>query len=235
MVVGVSDIRISRSKIGAKGFGFDAFKMPAYYEKVTTNQIPPASVTDVTLGFVRTNTKSEKLAPVQQEIHEADIVTISREELDAKLAQNKAEVNSVAAAMRQEMSEWREQQSAQISQLTSAISTLSSKIDGKMDSVDGVVKSFDGKLEGIQGRIDGMGTAISGINTAITGIQSGLSTKLTVFGIIITVVIALVGFGTAFFGKLTDSTQASQPAPIVIQVPLQPAPIQNNSQTPANK
>ncbi|EOI6426667.1 hypothetical protein ACMU9U_003594 [Yersinia enterocolitica] len=231
----VSDILISPPEIGTKGFGFDAFMMPAYHEKVSTNPIPPVSVTDVTMEFVSTNAKPKESAPVQEEIHEADIVTISREELDAKLAQSKAEVNSVAAAMRQEMSEWREQQNAQISQLTSAINILSSKIDGKMDSVDGVVKSFDGKLEGIQGRIDGMGTAISGINTAITGIQSGLSTKLTVFGIIITVVIALVGFGAAFFGKATDSVKVSQPAPIVIQVPLQQSPIQNNSQPLTNK
>lgn len=139
---------------------------------------------------------------------------ISREELDARLAQSKAETELIATNMRREMAEWREQQNSQMSQLNLAIATISSKIDGKMDSVDGDVKAINGKFEGIQGQI-------TGINTAISGIQAGISIRLAIFGAVIAVIVALPSIFSAFKDSPTPQQAVSQP--IVIQIPQQQA------------
>lgn len=139
---------------------------------------------------------------------ETDAMSISREELDAKLNSNKAELEAIAARVQRDMAEWREQQNHQMSLLSSAISNISSKIDGKLDSVDGDVKAINGHFAGIQGQI-------TGINTAISGIQSGISSRLVIFGVIIAVLVAVPGLFSAF----KDSPQPPPVSPIIIQVP----------------
>ncbi|MFV5906285.1 hypothetical protein [Klebsiella oxytoca] len=142
---------------------------------------------------------------------------MSREEIQAHLSANKAEVASIASEMRREMAEWREQNNNQLSQLTIAINGLSSKVDGKLDSVDGDIKSINGKFEGIQGQI-------TGINTAISGIQSGISTRLAIFGVIIAVVVAIPSLISALKEPAPVNQNPQGQPPIVIQVPQQPAP-----------
>lgn len=146
----------------------------------------------------------------------------SKEELNATLGQHKAEINAIASEMRREMAEWREQSNAQLSQLTISINALSSKLDGKMDSVDGDIKAIAGKFEGFNGQM-------TGINTAISGIQSGISTRLAVFGVIIAVIVAIPGLVSAL--KDTSSPVQTTSQPIVIQVPQQPAPVQQLPET----
>lgn len=149
---------------------------------------------------------------------------INREELQAHLDKNKAEVEALASGLRKDMAEWSQKNTEQLSQLTISINSLSSKIDGKIEATNG-------KLDGMQGHISGINSAISGVNIAISGIQSGLSTKLTIFGVIITVVIALVGFSSALLpnNSVKLEHKESQTAPIVIQIPpnvsLSPQPI----------
>lgn len=99
--------------------------------------------------------------------------SVSREEIQALLAANKAEMESIASSIRVEMALSRENTNVQLASLNSAINSISSKIEGKMDSVDGDVKAINGRFEGIQGQI-------TGINTAISGIQSGISTRLAI-------------------------------------------------------
>lgn len=137
----------------------------------------------------------------------ADMTQVSREEIQALLAANKAEMESIASSIRVEMALSRENTNVQFATLNSTLSSLSSKIEGKMDSMDGDVKAINGRFEGLQGQI-------SGINTAVSGIQSGISTRLTIFGMIIAVLVALPGIISAF----KDSQPASQ-QPIIIQVP----------------
>ncbi|WP_307744431.1 hypothetical protein [uncultured Pantoea sp.] len=139
---------------------------------------------------------------------------MTREELQAHLDKNKAEMQMLASGVREDMAKWSKSNSEELSKLTILIEGYSSKIDGK-------VEATNGKLEGIQGQFSGMNTAIAGLSTGISGIQSGLSTKLTVFGIIISVVIALVGFGAAMMGKSGETQPTANP--VVIQVPQQPA------------
>ncbi|MDS0028102.1 hypothetical protein [Enterobacter cloacae] len=140
--------------------------------------------------------------------------SVSREEMQALLAANKAEMESIASSIRAEMALSRENTNVQLASINSAISSISSKIEGKMDSVDGDVKAINGKFEGIQGQI-------TGINTAISGIQSGISIRLAIFGIIIAVVVALPSIISAF----KENPVAVQPAaqqPIIIQSPQEP-------------
>lgn len=156
---------------------------------------------------------------VKQEAHHTtneggNMSQISREELDAKLALNKAEAVTVAEELKREMAQWREQNTSQLAQLTIAINALSAKVDGKMDSVDGDIKAITGNFTGLHGQI-------SGINTAIGGIQSGISTRLAIFGIVIAFLVAIPGVISA----LNKDTSAPTTQPIIIQMPQ---PIQTN-------
>lgn len=126
--------------------------------------------------------------------------SVSREEIQALLAANKAEMESIASSIRVEMALSRENTNVQLASLNSAINSISSKIEGKMDSVDGDVKAINGRFEGIQGQI-------TGINTAISGIQSGISTRLAIFGVIIAVIVALPSIISAF----KDTSPVVQP------------------------
>ena len=149
---------------------------------------------------------------------EEEVANISREELEARLAANKAEMESIASSIRAEMALNRENTNIQFAALNSTLNTLSAKIDGKMDSVDGEIKAIDGKIEGINGKFEGIQNQIGGINTAISGIQSGISSRLAIFGIIIAVLVAVPGLISTF----KDSSQPAQvqpAAPIIIQVP----------------
>ncbi|WP_336995779.1 hypothetical protein [Leclercia sp. UBA7405] len=145
---------------------------------------------------------------------ENEIMSVTREELDAKLDKNKAEFEAIAAKMQRDMAEWREHQNFQISQLNNSISALSAKIDGKLDSVDGDIKAINGNFSGLQGQM-------TGINTAISGIQSGISTRLAIFGTIIALIVAIPGVISSVNSfKPAQPTSSSQP--IVIQVPQPP-------------
>ena len=59
---------------------------------------------------------------------------ITREELDAKLGQNKAEVNAVAAEMRKEMADWRSSQTEIMLKMQSEISAISVKLDERFEA-----------------------------------------------------------------------------------------------------
>lgn len=141
---------------------------------------------------------------------------MTREELDAKLAQNKAEVQAIASGMREEMAAWRETQNAKMDQISATLTAMSAKMDAKFEVIDAKMDSIDKSLNG---RIDGVNTAITGINTAISGIQSGISTKLTIFGVIMAVLLAIAGW---WFSS-SQSTASQQPQPTVIYVQQPPA------------
>ncbi|QWJ92890.1 hypothetical protein KM147_06265 [Providencia rettgeri] len=76
--------------------------------------------------------KDSPITPTHQK--EADTMTISREELDAKLAQNKAEVQAIASGMREEMAHWREEQNAQMGKIITTLSVLDVKLDERYEN-----------------------------------------------------------------------------------------------------
>lgn len=152
--------------------------------------------------------------------------TVSREEIQALLAANKAEMESIASSIRAEMALSRENTNVQLASITSALNSISSKIDGKMDSVDGDVKSINGKFDGIQGQI-------TGINTAISGIQSGISTRLAIFGVIIAVVVALPSLISALKDNPPTTQQpiiiTPQQSPVSVHQPTSPSHDKSNA------
>jgi len=171
-------------------------------------------------------TSLEKSSVVPDALGDFSMSTPSRDEINALLQANKAEVNAISAEMRREMSEWREHNSSQLNQIANAINALSSKVDGKMNSVDGEVKAINGRFEGLQGQI-------TGINTAISGMQSGISTRLALFGIIIAVVVAIPSLVSSLRESPNPQQQVTQP--IVIQVPQQPLTQQPPAVQPPSK
>lgn len=156
----------------------------------------------------RSETKVKNASP-------EEIFTMSREELDAKLAQNKAEVQAISSGMKEEMAKWREEQNTQMANISAPLSAISAKMDAKVESNNAV----------INGKIDSINTAISGINTAISGIQSGLSIRLTIFGIIIVLIVLI----PAFIGMLKSAPLPQQPPVIYMQQPTQPNTSPNNT------
>ena len=86
----------------------------------------------------------------------ADMSNFTREELDAKLGQNKAEVESVASSMRADMAQWREQNNSQMAAIQTQLSALNSKIDGK--------------FEGMEGKIDGLKTTSATVQWMVAAI-----------------------------------------------------------------
>ena len=152
---------------------------------------------------------------------EEEVGTISREELDARLAANKAEMESIASSIRTDMALSRESVNVQFASLNAAISSLSSKIDGKMDSAAGDIKAINGRFEGIQGQI-------TGVNNAISGVQSGISIRLAIFSVIIAVIVAIPGLVSAL-----KSDHAPLQQPSTLQAPPQNTqPTDNKKITP---
>lgn len=175
---------------------------------------------------------------------------ISRSEIEALLKANKAEVDIVAASMREDMAKWRETQNAQINQLNTILSGLSSKIDSKFEiidsKIDSVEKSLNAKFDGIDkslnAKVDGISESINGkiegLNTAITGMQSGMSTKLTKFGIaigsVVTIIAAVAGVGISLMTSTptNQNAQQLQPTVIYVQQPVTEKSIIQSTQEP---
>lgn len=124
----------SRSSMGGFDGNPQTIVMPAYREMATVTKIPPAYSTETKVEYVRTNGPVDSQKDEQPKHSEANDMSISREELDAKLAQNKAEVGAVATEMRREMSEWRTQQTEIMMKLQSEVSAINVKLDERFEA-----------------------------------------------------------------------------------------------------
>lgn len=134
MAIAASKSLFSRPLIGGYDRSPQTIIMPPYHEMATVEHIPAASSTTATVEFTRTNAQVDSQND-QLKIHnEGEVMSISREELDAKLAQNKAEVSAVATEMRREMSEWRTQQTEIMMKLQSEVSAINVKLDERFEA-----------------------------------------------------------------------------------------------------
>lgn len=124
----------SRSSMGGFDGNPQTIVMPAYREMATVTKIPPAYSTETKVEYVRTNGPVDSQKDEQPKHSEANDMSISREELDAKLAQNKDEVGAVATEMRREMSEWRTQQTEIMMKLQSEVSAINVKLDERFEA-----------------------------------------------------------------------------------------------------
>lgn len=64
---------------------------------------------------------------------ENESMSISKEELDAKLARNKAEVDAVAARMQSDMAQWRERMSLDLREIKELVSSQHANINARLD------------------------------------------------------------------------------------------------------
>lgn len=70
----------------------------------------------------------------EKDIDVSEDIDMTREELDAKLAQNKAEIQAIASGMREEMAHWREEQNAQMGKIITTLSVLDVKLDERYEN-----------------------------------------------------------------------------------------------------
>ncbi|MGJ7119517.1 hypothetical protein ABMZ76_00350 [Morganella morganii] len=213
---------------------FRATLMAAYHEAPSFKELPVTPAAGTT-KFLGTNNKLATFRVSSDSINEGNTMSITRDELDSKLAMNKAEVDAIAAGMREEMAKWREQQNTQMSQLNATLTAMSAKVDSKFEilssaiggidkslnsKIDGIDKSLNAKIDGVNGSLSGK---IEGINTAVSGIQSGISTKLTIFSVVIAGIIAMAGWWFSS-NQPQPVPVAQQPIVIYAQQPDQAAP-----------
>lgn len=94
------------------------------------NRISVSNGSLFTLSFE--NEVNEPYNPPKEDIMNG--VDMTREELDAKLAQNKAEIQAIASGMREEMAHWREEQNAQMGKIITTLSVLDVKLDERYEN-----------------------------------------------------------------------------------------------------
>ncbi|WP_318372837.1 hypothetical protein [Enterobacter sp.] len=92
---------------------------------------------------------------------------LSREELDARLAANKSEVDAIASEMRREMAEFRAFQAQQFSTMNSSMSEIKAQISG-----------VNGEVTGLKGQIDGLKTTSATLQWMVGAILALLAVIL---------------------------------------------------------
>lgn len=169
-------------------------KMQNQQQNSNPSWTPSAPDAQVKSNLQRSIMGSHGIIIPPDERTEGKNMPISREELDAKLGQNKAEVQAIASGMREDMSAWRETQNTKMDQISATLTAMSAKID----SVD----------RSLNGQIDGLKSSYSAIKWML--------------GIILTV-LALVFAIPQVQSYLNLSEPAKQPQPTVIYVQQPPA------------
>ncbi|EJQ6148267.1 hypothetical protein NZZ21_003965, partial [Escherichia albertii] len=154
----------SISKPSSANVKVDAFVMPAYHEQVNMHPILPTEPIKSNLGTTRTKPPSSGQSSVEDANSGVKNVEMTREELDAKLAQNKAEVSVIASEMRHEMAEFRAFQTQQLSAMNASISEIKAQISG-----------VNGEFAGLKGQIDGLKTTSSTLQWMVGAILALLT------------------------------------------------------------
>ena len=163
---------ISRSSSAA--VKVDAFVMPAYHEKANVRSILPSKPIKSNLGGTRTKPPSSGQSNVEDANSGVKNVEITREELDAKLAQSKAEVDVIASEMRREMAEFRAFQAQQFSAMNTSMSEIKAQISG----VNGEFTGLKGQIDGLKGQIDGLKTTSATLQWMVGAILALLAVIL---------------------------------------------------------
>ncbi|EAQ1663870.1 hypothetical protein KC768_004706 [Salmonella enterica] len=166
--------RASVARSSSPAITVDALVMPAYHEKVNMRSIVPPEPIKSSLGTTRTKPPSAGQGSVENANPRVKSVEITREELDAKLAQNKAEVDVIASEMRREMAEFRAFQARQFSTMNTSISEIKSQIS-----------DVNGKFSGLNGKIDGLNAQIDGLKTTSTTLQWMVGAILALLAVIL--------------------------------------------------
>lgn len=121
--------RASITRSSSPALKVDAYVMPAYHEKTGVQPISPFEPIKSRFESTRTNSPAGGRSYVQDANSGVKKVEMTREELEARLAQNKAEADVIAAEMRREMSEWREQMRSDMRDVKDAIKSQQGSLD----------------------------------------------------------------------------------------------------------
>lgn len=123
----------------------------------------------------------------EDNVGDGGMTTPSREEIQALLAANKAEVGVVAAEMRREMAEFRTFQTQQFSGISSSISDLRvefSNVRGEFSGLKGEITALRGEVSGNKDAVSGQ---IDGLKTSISTMQWMVGTVLAMIGIAVAI------------------------------------------------
>lgn len=151
--------------------------------------------------------------------HTSDMSTaISREELDAKLAANAAEVKAVASDMRAEMAGLRADNQTQFSSLHADMAGIRALIEG-----------LGPRFDSIGARMDGLNSKMDGVEKGVEGKIDGLKSSIGMLQWVIGIVAAIAGLWVAYMQLKQAETPPAPPAvsapatqPIIINVPAAP-------------
>ena len=159
---------------------------------------------------------------------------ITREELDAKLGQNVAEVKAIASEMRADMAAQRADNQTQFSALNDRMASMeafmreqSARSDSQFNilnfKIDSVDTSLSAKIDGIDrslsAKIDGVEKGVEG---KIDGLKSSISTMQWLIATVLAVGALYVGYLQLKVAETSNQPVASSPA----TPPAQPAPSQ---------
>ncbi|MEQ5305817.1 hypothetical protein ABN238_16715 [Providencia rettgeri] len=204
---------------------------------------------------------SEKKNGVEEMTKDTHI-DISKTEFEALLRASKAESESVASGMREEMAKWREEQNTQVASLNSSIAGLIAKIDSKYESMDskfnsidtsltakmnGMESSLNSKLESIDislnakfnsieqslnAKIDGVNQALNGKIDGINSAINGVNTSISGIGSKLTLFGIFIAVVLAIAGWFFSSIQSNQSAQPMVIYAQQPVQPQAAPQPP---
>jgi len=141
--------------------------------------------------------KSLRTLPVQTSLeagHPADdnqimSTPVTREELDAKLLANAAEIKLVAYEMHADIGALRTENKAQFSAIQALLEAQAARAEAEaaksearftaLDAkIDGVEKSLEGKIVGLEGKIDGVEKSLEGKIAGLDGKIIGIEGKI---------------------------------------------------------
>lgn len=189
-------------------------------------------------------------------------IDISKTEFEALLRASKAESESVASGMREEMAKWREEQNTQVASLNSSIAGLIAKIDSKYESMDskfnsidtsltakmnGMESSLNSKFESIDislnakfnsieqslnAKIDGVNQALNGKIDGINSAINGVNTSISGIGSKLTLFGIFIAVVLAIAGWFFSSIQSNQSAQPMVIYAQQPVQPQAAPQPP---
>jgi hypothetical protein len=168
-------------------------------------------------------------AEVVQDLASADNGGMStaptREEIDAKLAANVAEVKAVASEMRAEMTALRADNQAQFAALNATMASMQSFLEAQAAKTEAGFATLAARVEGseksLAAKIDGVEKGVEG---KIDGLKSSMTTMQWVAGIVAALVAVWIGYLQLKQAEAPPTAPQSGPPVIINNLPPGSAP-----------
>lgn len=138
--------------------------------------------------------------------HTDTMSTITREELDAKLATNVAEVKAISAETKAEVTAMRSENKAEMTAMRAENAAMAAKIDAQFAALSASINAIGSKIDGVEKGVEGK---IDGLKTSMSTMQWVLATLIAIAGLAAAIVPLLKGDAPV--------TPTPQPQVIVVQ------------------